>query len=226
MHHLLTVADVMTTDVVAVSEDTPFKAVAAILAEHHISAVPVRSVYGGVAGVVSETDLLRKEEFQRAPRSGRHWFHRKARAKAQALTAGALMTSPAVTVEGGCTLDEAARLMAARGITRLVVMDGNELTGIVTRSDLLTAFLAPDREILARVRRDVVDRGLWDDPFAVQVSVLEGVVTLIGQVGKRSTVTIAEELIAGVDGVVGVRNELTWSFDDTAPAAGTAGLFY
>jgi CBS-domain-containing membrane protein len=223
MRHLLTVADVMTTDVVTVAEDTPFKAIAATLAGHRISAVPVRNVHGGVAGVVSETDLLRKEEFQR---SGKHWFHRKARTKADALTAGGLMSSPAVTVEGGCTLDEAARLMAARRITRLVVMDGDELTGIVTRSDLLSAFLAPDREILARVRRDVVDRGLWDDPFAIEVSVREGVVKLVGQVAKRSTVGFAEQLISGVDGVVGVRNELTWAFDDTAPAAGTTGPFY
>jgi len=223
MRHVLTVADVMTTDVVTVAEDTPFKAVAANLAENHISAVPVRSAYGGVAGVVSETDLLRKEEFQR---SGRHWFHRKAQAKGDALTAGVLMTSPAITVEGGCTLDEAARLMVGRRITRLVVMDGDELTGIVTRSDLLRAFLAQDQEILARGRRDIVDRRLWDDTFAVRVSVLEGVVTLAGQVDKRSTVAFANELIDGVDGVVGVRNELTWSFDDTAPAAGTAGPFY
>ena len=223
MRHLLTVADVMTTDVVTVAENTSFKAVASTLAEHHISAVPVCSVHGDVAGVVSETDLLRKEEYQR---SGKHWFHRKARTKADALTAGTMMTSPAATVEGGCTLDEAARLMAARRITRLVVMNGDELTGIVTRSDLLSAFLAPDREILARVRRDVVDRGLWDDPFAVQVSVSEGVVRLIGQVANRSTVAFAERLIAGVDGVVGVDNQLTWAFDDTAPAAGTAGPFY
>ena len=33
-----------------------------------------------------------------------------------------------------------------------------------------------------------------------------------------SAVAIAEQLIAGVDGVLGVRNELTWAFDDTAPA--------
>ncbi|MEU4295283.1 CBS domain-containing protein [Kribbella sp. NPDC026596] len=121
----------------------------------------MRNLYGGVAGVVSETDLLRKEEYQRA---GKHWLHRTARTKADALTAGALMTRPAITVEGGCTLDEAARLMAAHRITRLVA--------------------------------------------------------------KRSTVAFAETLIAGVDGVVGVRNELTWAFDDTAPAAGTAGPFY
>jgi CBS domain-containing protein len=220
MRHFLTVSDVMTKNVVTVAEDTPFKTVAAILAEHHISAVPVRSPYGGVAGVVSETDLLRKEEFQRSPRRALHLAHRKTHTKAEALTAGQLMTSPAVTVEGGCTLDEAARLMAARGLTRLVVTDGGELTGIVARSDLLRAFLATDEELLARVRRDVVDRHLWDDTFAVEVSVREGVVTLSGQVENRSTVAFAEQLIGGVDGVVGVRNELTWRFDDTTRATG------
>ena len=219
MRHYLTVSDVMTKDVVTVTEDTPFKAVAALLAEHHISAVPVRGPYGGVAGVVSETDLLHKQE---QPQAG--WWHRKDRAKAAALTAGSLMTAPAVTIEGGCTLDEAARLMAARDITRLVVMDGDELTGIVTRSDLLSAYTASDQEILARVRRDVVDRHLWEDPQAVVVSVLEGVVTMTGQVERRSTVAFAEHLVAGVDGVVAVRNKLTWVTDDTSRAPG--GIYY
>ena len=220
MRHFLTVSDVMTKDVVTVAKTAPFKAVAATLAEHHISAVPVRDISGRVVGVVSETDLLRKEEFQRAPRRAFHLAHRKAHSKAEALTAEHLMTSPAVTVEGGCTLDEAARLMAARGLTRLVVTDGGELTGIVARSDLLRAFLVSDEALLARVRRDVVDRHRWDDPFTVEVSVREGVVTLSGQVEKRSTVAFAEDLIGGVDGVVGVRNELTWRFDDTTRPTG------
>jgi CBS domain-containing protein len=218
MRHFLTVSDVMTKDVVTVAEDTPFKAVAATLAEHHISAVPVRSASGGVAGVVSETDLLRKEAFQRRPQ--RPWTLRRTRAKADALTAGVLMSAPAIRVEGGCALDEAARLMASRGITRLVVMDGDALVGIVTRSDLLKAFVAPDQEILARVRRDVVDRHLWDDPLAVQVDVQNGVVILAGQVEKRSTVAFAADLVAAVDGVVAVRNELTWRFDDVTRATG------
>ncbi|TCC31085.1 CBS domain-containing protein [Kribbella speibonae] len=214
----MTVSDVMTKNVVTVAEDTPFKAVAAVLAEHHISAVPVRSAFGGIVGVVSETDLLRKEEFQRRPR--RPWQRGAIRTKADAITAQMLMSSPAVTIEGGCTLDEAARLMAARRITRLVVTDGDKVTGIVTRSDLLRVFLAPDQEILARIRRDVVDGHLWDEPLAVQIDVLEGVVTLTGQVPQRSTVALAGSLVAGVDGVVGVHNELTWAFDDTARAAG------
>jgi CBS domain-containing protein len=134
------------------------------------------------------------------------------------------MTSPAVTVEAGCTLDEAARLMAARGLTRLVVTDDDKLIGIVTRSDLLSAYLISDQETLDRVRRDVIDRHLWDDPRAVEVSVLEGIVTLTGQVGKRSTAAFAEHLTAGVDGVVAVRNKLTWAVDDLSRAPG--GIFY
>lgn len=220
MKHLLTVSDVMTTDVITVTEDTPYKTVVETLADRHVSAVPVRTAFGGVAGIVSETDLMRKEEFQR-----RHlypWLRSRGRTKADAVTAGQLMTGPAVTVEGGCTLDEAARLMAARDIARLVVVDGDRLIGIVTRSDLLKAFLSPDGEVLARVRREVVERGLWDDPFAVNISVREGIVTLAGQVDHRSTVARAEQLVRDVDGVVGVRNGLTWAFDDTVHAPGTA----
>ncbi|MEU4191731.1 CBS domain-containing protein [Kribbella sp. NPDC026611] len=213
MRYLLAVADVMTKDVVTVAADAPFKSIVETLAEHRISGVPVRDGYGGVAGIVSETDLLHKDE-------GRRTWRRRTRANGGALTARQLMTSPVVTVEGGCTLDEAARLMAARRITRLVVLDGDELTGIVTGSDLLRAFTAPDEEILARVRRDIVDRQLWDDPFAVEVSVRDGVAMLTGEVEKRSTAVFAEVLIGGVDGVAGVRSTLSWLVDDTAPAPG------
>ena len=64
MRHPLKVSDVMTRDVITVTEDTPYKDVVSVLAENHISAVPVLNRYGGVGGVVSETDLVRKEEFQ------------------------------------------------------------------------------------------------------------------------------------------------------------------
>lgn len=211
--HLLTVADVMTRDVVTVGVDTPFKAIAALLARQRISAVPVIGSSGQVLGVVSETDLVRRDERRR-------WGRRTARA----VTAGQLMTRPAVSVESGCTLDEAARLMAARGITRLIVIDGDELVGIVARSDLLSAYLTSDEDTAARVRRDVVDRHLGSDARTVQVSVAEGVVTLTGRVAKRSTASFAERLTNGLAGVVAVRNHLTWALDDTAPAPG--GIFY
>lgn len=223
MRHQLTVADVMTRDVVTVPADASFKAVATALTKHHISAVPVTSLDGTVVGVVSETDLLHKEQFRAARPLPWYlrWWHYRARGKAAALTAGQVMTRPAVTIEGGATLDEAARLMLTRDITRLVVTDGDVLTGIVSRSDLLQAFVAPDNEILARVRHDVIEHGLWDDPFAVEVTVTDGVVTLSGEIDHRSLVAVAEHLTRQVDGVVDVRNELTWAFDDTVPTPGT-----
>jgi len=223
MRQLLTVSDVMTTDVITVPEDTPYKTLVALMAEHHISALPVINQYGGVGGVVSETDLLRKEEFQRSPSVpwALRWWHHRARSKAAGLRAGDVMSRPAVTIEQGSTIPEAARLMSARGITRLIVTDGDVLTGIVTRSDLLTAFLVPDERILQRVRRDVVEHVLWEDPFGVEVTVKDGVVTLAGRLDHRSMVAIAERLTREVDGVVGVVNELTWAFDDTVPAPGT-----
>lgn len=222
MRHRLTVADVMTTEVVTVPEDTGFKAVAELLAERHITAVPVTDRYDRIAGVVSETDLMRKEEYQRSSRL--HWWQRWTRrhqlAKATAVTAGQLMTGPAITVSQESTIDEAAQLMAARDITRLVVTDaeGYFLVGIVTRSDLLKAYTATDSEILRRIRLDVIQHALWDDPFGVEVTVTDGVVTLSGQIDRRSLAPIAEKLTREVDGVVDVHNELTWAFDDTVPA--------
>ncbi|WP_329478729.1 CBS domain-containing protein [Kribbella sp. NBC_01510] len=228
MKHRLTVADVMTTDVITVPDDAGFKTVAEVLAEHHISAVPVVDRYGTVVGVVSETDLLRKEQFQRARRLPwlLRWWHHRSRSKAAAVTARTLMTRPAVTMTDGSTLDEAARRMAARSVTRLVVTDagGDVMIGIVTRSDLLRAFVAPDHEILARVRRDLVEHALGDDPFGVEVTVADGVVTLTGELDDRSMAATAERLTREVDGVVDVRNELTWAFDDTVPAPGATDL--
>ena len=222
MTHQLTVADVMTRDVVTVTDDHA-----------------VQDCGGGAGrardhrGPGHRPVRLRRRRRVRdgsAPQGAvpadpaADVVAARLRRKAAALVAAELMTHPVVTVEGGCTLDEAARLMAARDITRLIVVDDDQLVGIVTRSDLLRAFLAADPEILARVRRDVIAHVLWDDPLAVEVAVTDGVCTLAGRSEHRSTVAIAERLTREVDGVVGVRNELTWLFDDTVPPTRTAGF--
>jgi CBS domain-containing protein len=214
----LQVSDVMTRDVVTVAEDTPYKEVVELLAAQHISAVPVLDRRGGIAGVVSETDLLRKEEFQQQPKES--WLarrrHRDAAAEAGGRLAGDFMSRPAVTIELTATIPEAARAMAAHNITRLVVTGSDGLAGIVTRSDLLKTFLAPDDRILHQIRRDVVERALWSDPAQVDIRVKDGVVTLSGEVDERSTAVVAAKLTGAVDGVVGVDNLLTWGFDDLA----------
>ncbi|GAA3592589.1 CBS domain-containing protein [Kribbella ginsengisoli] len=220
MRHPLTVDDVMTRDVITVPADAPFKAVAELFVEHKVSAFPVTQEGVGLVGIVSETDLLHKQEHPESRHRGLAPGQRLARRKARAVTARDLMTSPMVTIEVGSTLSEAARLMAAREITRLVVLDGEWMAGIVTRSDLLRAFLDSDRVLLARVRREAIEHSLWDDPFGVEIKVVDGVVTLTGQLPHRSMIPVAEQAIREVDGVVGVVNRLSYAFDDTARVPG------
>lgn len=214
-----TIADVMTSNVVRVRPDTTFKELAALLLEKRISAVPVVDDAGRPIGVVSESDLIHKEQFGARRRAT--WLDRRmrnGRHKATARTAGQVMTSPTITIEPTASLPEAARSLAQNNITRLIVVDPDgTLAGIVTRSDLLRVFLVSDRELQDNVRSAVLDYALWDDPWAIKVKARDGLVTLIGEVERRSLVPIAEELTRSVDGVVDVVNELGYVTDDTVP---------
>lgn len=213
-----TVADVMTTDVVTVHATTPFKDIARRLAERRVSAVPVVDDDDRVLGVVSETDLLRKEEYLAPWRSRRlaHRGGRAERAKASGTVAAELMTAPAISVTMGASLPVAARLMTDHGITRLVVLNNDgRLAGIVSRSDLLRVFLTPDEQLRERVVRRLIQNALWDDPFAVRAEVEDGIVMLTGEVERRSLIPIAVQFARTVDGVVDVRSKLTYLADDT-----------
>nr|BFE79412.1 hypothetical protein GCM10020093_020130 [Planobispora longispora] len=164
-----TVADVMTEDVLTVPEQTPFKDIVAAFADRAVSGAPVLDDAGHVVGIVTEADLLRKEEHKDAPEERHRLFeHRRdrlARQKARGDTAAELMTTPAVTVAPDTVIPAAARLMAEYGVKRLPVVDeAGRLVGIVSRADLLKMFLTPDERIRRKVIDEVVVKTLWEDP--------------------------------------------------------------
>src|SRR5690606_33726175 len=203
-----TVSDVMTRDVAAVGRDAAFKEIVRTMQERRVSALPVVADEGRVAGVVSEADLLPKEEFRDSDPDRRTQLRRLPDlAKAGALTAGELMTAPAVTVRAEATVAQAARIMARSGVKRLpVVDDAGALCGIVSRADLLKVFLRGDEEIAAEVRRDVLPHVFRQDAGDdVRVEVREGVVTLGGRIRDTSLVPVAARLTRAVEGVVDVR---------------------
>ncbi|MEO3867644.1 CBS domain-containing protein [Nonomuraea sp. B12E4] len=219
----MTVADVMTTKVVTVTAATPFKDIAEALISGGISAVPVIDDGGHVLGMVSEADLLRKEEFReefyregyRPPLRAR-LRHPKGRQKAEGDTAAELMTSPAVTISSGASAVSAARLMDAHDVKRLAVVDDNgRLVGIVSRRDLVKLFLRADEEIATEVRDDILDRRLWVNTDGIQVGVRQGVVTLSGWMERRTEAAIAVRMTGRVNGVVDVVDELNWKTDDS-----------
>lgn len=222
-----TVESVMTTDVVFVSRLTPFKDVVALLTERGISAVPVVDEFGTPIGVVSEADLLAKEEFASGAEplglfAGHDQRHRWR--KAMGMTAGEVMTTPVVTVEAGAAVSAAAHRLAQAHVRRLFVVgpDGR-LAGVVSRRDMLKLFLRTDEQIREDIGREVLARALWAEPSAVGVEVCDGVVTLTGHFERRSEAEIAVRLTATRPGVVGVVDKLRYEWDDVT-AASSAGL--
>ncbi|WP_137991148.1 CBS domain-containing protein [Streptomyces vilmorinianum] len=199
-----TVSDVMTHTAIAIGRDAPYKEIVALMDEWKVSAVPVLEGEGRVIGVVSEADLLPKEEFRRdEPRPDEY----DAAAKAGALRAGELMSSPAVTVHPDATLAEAARIMATRRVKRLpVVNDVGMLEGVVSRSDLLKVFLRSDAEIEEEIRLSVFSEPAA--PAGLEVTVSEGVAVVRGALADRGLVPLLARAVRAVEGVVDVRMDL------------------
>ncbi|WP_406510083.1 CBS domain-containing protein [Streptomyces sp. NBC_00212] len=206
-----TVADVMTTTVVTVTPDAGFKEIVAAMERWRVTAVPVIEGEGKVVGVISQADLLFKEEFHQHQTGMIEQMRRLGdTAKAGSTHARDLMTFPAITVHADATLPQAARLMAGRRVKRLpVVDDSGVLKGVVSRADLLKIFLRSDDELASEVRREVVDRLFPVSHRNVRVDVADGVVTLSGAVRDSSLIPVAERLTHSVEGVVDVNCALT-----------------
>ena len=218
------VSDVMTTSVVTVDRITSYQEIDRLLTQHRISGVPVLMMGRHVAGVVTEADLLAAEDetarqARMAGTMGRRWRLRKQ--PHVSLTAGALMTSPAITIGPDATIPAAARLMNTHHIRRLPVVDEDgKLVGVVSRRDLLTVFLRPDADISHDVRQ-VLDELSLAHAEDIIVTVRHGVVTLTGMLPPApDIVSLAFRLIWDIDGVVDVVNQLSGA--EAAKAAKTA----
>jgi CBS domain-containing protein len=210
------VEEVMTSPVVSVTPETPLKRAAALMLEHRISGVAVVSD-GSLLGVLSETDILFKERTS-PKRDGLvdwvlHYGEDPPSAKLDARTARDAMTSPAVTIHPRRSVADAAALLLEVGVDRLPVIDGDELVGIVTRSDLVRAFARRDERIEDEIRREVVVRAAWHGRDAVDVAVTNGDVILEGLVDNETAAEVIESGTRRVPGVVSVESRLRWPED-------------
>jgi len=230
---MLTVRDVMTRSVVSVRRDAPLKEVAQALIDNGISGVPVVDVDGTVLGVVSEGDLLVKEQGPNAIHHrplarfiGESAESRAQLAKLEAVTADNAMTTPAVTIAPDRPIHEAAAIMTSRRINRLPVVDDGRLVGIVSRADLVRAYVRSDDELADTIRNDVILRILWLDPALFTVVVKDGVASISGRVERRSTAEMIEHSVRMVPGIFEVHASVSWSMDDsTLVPAGVDPVF-
>jgi CBS domain-containing protein len=214
------IKDVMTTEVLTVQEDTPFKDVVELLVEHRVSGVPVVDTEGNLRGLVTEADLVSKEAFDLRHRrplaavtelisGSSRWS-----GKAAGLTAREVMTERVVVVEPGADVRTAARKMLDLGVKRLPVVEDGRVVGIVSRQDLLRIFHRPDADIAAELEVKMASPLYAPEDHTVIASVADGVVTLTGRVSFAGEVPVIEGLAADVLGVVHVDSRITYDRPD------------
>jgi CBS domain-containing protein len=207
------VKDVMTTRVVSVKRGTSFKEMAIALRENRVSAFPVIDDDGKVIGVVSEADMLARKVLSTG------MLHRGEQDKAEDLTAGDLMTHPAITVSPEDSVEVAARLMYTLQVKRLPVIDpSGRLAGIISRTDVLAVFDRSDEEIRKEVADDVIGQEFGAAPRQFGVTVQAGVVTLKGNAETVALGHVIMRKVRHVQGVVAVRDRLTYPGADASIA--------
>ena len=220
------VKDVMTRSVVAVRQTAGYKDIVTVMRRRRVSAFPVLDSADHVVGVVSEADLLIKEA---VPSSGsttgafppREAARRRERAKAAGVNAAELMTKPAVTVGPDTSVAEAARVMYDRRVKRLPVVDETgRLVGIVSRVDLLSVFDRPDEQIRDEVIKQVVGVDFALDTDTFDITVKSGIVTITGPVERHAVALQLVDAVRYVDGVVDVRDRLSYPPEDVPKIAG------
>jgi len=182
------VKDVMSSPAITVREDTSLHDVAEILATQRVSGLPVVDGDGALVGVISEADVIEKETGE--PSAAR--------------TAGEAMTAPALTIEPLRLVTEAARIMLREKVNRLPVVSGGALVGIVTRADLVRAFVRSDAEIREEIRGSAALRWHGIDPNGLTLTVREGAVEVDGRLASEGDAELVEQVVRQIPGVVSV----------------------
>jgi CBS domain-containing protein len=142
----LRVGDIMQTDWPALRSEQTVEDAIKLFAESGISGVPVVGD-GGLAGIVTEGDLIFRDAEIKAPGFleilggiiplGDWNEYRQEALKSAGVTVGEVMTEDVITISPDASLAEAATIMAEQRIKLLPVAEGGLLRGVVTRMDIL-----------------------------------------------------------------------------------------
>jgi CBS domain-containing protein len=151
--HIMRAADVMTRNVVSVTPETTVREVARIFVDNRISGAPIVESDGSLVGMISEGDLLRRNEIGTDERTRTSWLdlwsaNHEARdyIKSHATAVRDVMTLDPVTVQPDTPLGEVAGILETRRIKRVPVVDAGRLVGIVSRANLVQALASvPDQ---------------------------------------------------------------------------------
>jgi CBS domain-containing protein len=209
-----------------VTPDTAIEEMARLLIERRISGLPVVDAKGALVGIVTEGDLLRRiETGTQKQHAGWYGFifgpGRLAAeyTRSHARKVGEIMTAEVFAAAPEAPLAEIVKLMEARHIKRVPVVDRGALVGIVSRANLVAALAEmlahphsqamSDDEIRQAMLAEI-DEQPWGPRGSVDVAVKQGVIELSGSIldeRERVALVVAAESLPGVKTV---RDRLVW----------------
>jgi len=209
------VRDIMTTDVVSVTPDTPYKELVETLVRADVSGLPVLDDLGRLVGIVTEADVVSKQAYGHHRRRAlalladvlsareHHWV-----TKAIGSVAADVMTTNLVVCVPNDDVQVVARKMLGRGVKRLPVVEAGRLVGMVSRQDVLGAFARPDDAIAQDATQLLTTHPNRPDDCHVRASVEDGIVTLTGDVRYEWDLPVVVSLVRNIPGVIDVISQL------------------
>jgi CBS domain-containing protein len=218
--------DVMTTRVITVSENATVLDAARLMAKRRIGGLPVVDANGVLVGMLTEGDLLRRTEiateksrsrflavFLSPGRLADEYTHAHGR------RVGEVMTPEPVSVSEDTPLEKIVQLIEKKKIRRFPVLRDGQLVGIVTRANLVRAYVkaaqypsevnVSDDQIRGRILSEI-EKTQWAPTAALEVSVAAGVATLSGTIFDDRERAALKVLAENVPGVRSVCDELVW----------------
>lgn len=218
--------DVMTRNVISIDPDATVLQAARLMLQHRISGLPVIDAKGQLVGVLSEGDFLRRRETNTEKRRSRwlEFLMGPGRIAAEythshGCKVSEAMTPDPQTVSETASLEDVVEMMERHRIKRVPVMCGNEVVGILTRSNLMRAMVSMARAAPpaavgdAAIREQLVNemqKQEWAPSATVDVVVRDGVVELWGVIvddRQREALKVAAE---NIPGVTAVKDHLVW----------------
>ena len=211
------VADVMNRNVISIAPDATVEMAAKTMLDRGISGLFVVDAKGELAGIVTEGDLLRRDEL--GTQRHRPWWLRilvspGRQAADFTHTHGRhvsdVMTPDVIAVAASAPLEEVVETMEKHRIKRLPVVENNRVIGVVSRSDLLrylivharrTPVAATDDSTIRTTILDTLDKQAWAPVTSLNVTVADGVVDVWGTITddrERTAICVAVENTPGV----------------------------
>src|ERR1700722_5477978 len=213
--------DVMTRNAISVAPDATVAQAVELMLERGISGLLVMDTAGMLAGVITEGDLLRRDELG-TERQRPWWLRLIASPGRQAAgftpshgrKVADVLTHDVVRRDGDSPVEEIVALMEKHRIKRVPVLQGDRVVGVVSRADLLRALSVVARGSAGPARRDrtirdhildILAKESWAPRTTLNVTVVNRVVDLWGTISndqERRAICVIAENTPGVITVI------------------------